>query len=155
MYVPPKEKKNQLWVELSSFIQYLTILCHVMGDFNEIASQEEKLGGAMLPNSKFHRLNNFMNKCGLVDIPTSGNKFTWRKYTHNHNNIYEKLDRTLAQHKMLEWFPEMITHNGAFSSSDHCMITTSLTNQTMTKSQPFKFKINFHKISNIKIFFYF
>ena len=75
-----------------------------------------------------------------MEIPTSGNPFTWRRSSSGINNIHEIIDRTLVQDQILQWFPMIATHNFAFSSSDHCLITTSLTNTNSFKAQPFKFE---------------
>ena len=76
-YAPPNESsKDQFWSEISSFILNCHMPCILMGDLNEITNPTEKKGGVTPTNNKFIRLNNFINQCELVDLPTTGNTFT-------------------------------------------------------------------------------
>ena len=126
-YAPPQEKdKNLFWTQITKFILECQIPCIIIGDLNEILVPEDKLGGAFAPSTRFARLQNFINTCELHSTVTTGNSFTWRRNSTEINNTYEKLDRTLVHSTILQWFPDITTHNFSFSSSDHCIITTNL-----------------------------
>ena len=123
VYAPPgPQEKDSFWETLTSIVRDSSIPCIVLGDLNEILCSEDKLGGANLRSARFTRLLQFKNDCALLDLPTFGNPFTWRKNPDDENTIREKLDRVLVHHQIIQKFPNLITHNGAFSSSDHCPI---------------------------------
>lgn len=141
VYAPPQEtNKTIFWEHLSRIIQGLQIPIIIIGDLNEIQSADEKKGGSCPNPTRFQRLIQFKNECDLSDIPTIGNKFTWRKNTTEIDNTYEKLDRVLVSNQILQWFLNIATKNYVFTSSDHCMITIELSNGSMIHAQPFKFE---------------
>jgi len=68
--------KDQFWdhlVELNSVIDSPWCL---VGDFNEIGAPNEKKGGTTPTNSKFLRLNNFLDTIQAESIPMDGRVFT-------------------------------------------------------------------------------
>lgn len=58
--------------------------------------------------------------CELCDIGFEGDKFTWRNHSKQLDHyIYERLDRSTANAKWCEMFPEFSVFNGAPRHSDH------------------------------------
>lgn len=53
-----------------------------MGDFNDILHNEEKLGGPRRCDSVFKLFFEMINACGVTELPSQGNRFTWagRRY---------------------------------------------------------------------------
>lgn len=100
------------------------------------------MGGVPPDGNRFNGLIQFKHECELVDIPTQGSIYTWRKNKTRINNIYEKLDRVLVDNQILQWFPNIFTKNYAFTSSDHCPIAINLSNDSIKKAQPFKCEKN-------------
>lgn len=48
----------------------------MMGDFNEVVDESEKLGGRAIWNRKMY-LRKFIHNVGAVDLGFEGNKYTW------------------------------------------------------------------------------
>ncbi len=113
----------------------------IMGDLNEIQSPNEKCGGSHPPIARFQRLHNIKTALGLLDVPTTGGQFTWRKRKDGPDNIYSKIDRLLAHDIILQWYPSITLKNHAFTSSDHCQISVDLRHEHSYSNRPFKFEM--------------
>jgi len=109
-----------------------------MGDFNELASPNEKKGGQNPPSSKFQRLNMFLAGIDAESIPVKGSIFTGKKRIHTHL-IYERLDRAIARKDWATMYPDAIEEHGSFTCSDHRPIIIS-TKSLMHKHKAFPFR---------------
>ncbi|XP_058725815.1 uncharacterized protein LOC131597117 [Vicia villosa] len=79
----------------------------IAGDFNDIASVTEKKGGASMSNRKCNIFIDCITNFNLMDIGTTGPKFTWRgSIYHSGQRIYEKLDRALCNEDCRMKFPD-------------------------------------------------
>ena len=80
VYAPPNEADKALfWTDLTTSALQYDIPFIIIGDLNEIQDFSEKCGGLVPNQNRFERLTKFKNECGLNEIPSVGNKFTWRK----------------------------------------------------------------------------
>ena len=60
----------------------------IMGDFNEILSNNENVGGNPRPHQYMQAFQDVLNEFVLIDLGFTGDMFTWYK-----GNIKERLDR--------------------------------------------------------------
>ena len=67
-----------------------------IGDFNEIANQDEKIGLKPHGQHKINLFRYFLNSTGLMDIEVKGCRFTWASNPRNGFITNEKIDRLLA-----------------------------------------------------------
>jgi hypothetical protein len=110
VYASPKEElRRDMWTKLIQMSMHINEGWLLAGDFNDIASQDEKSGGA--PTST-RRCNNFLdnvNSCKLMDLGAVGSKFTWRgPLVQGNGRIFERLDRALGNDDWRILFPEAI-----------------------------------------------
>lgn len=75
---PQRGTRKELWQFLESIAPVLSEPWFLIGDFNEILSEEEKTGGAPFNPSSASLFLDTMNSCQLLDLGSSGPKFTWR-----------------------------------------------------------------------------
>jgi len=69
----------------------------MMGDFNEIASPDEKKGGTQVDLRICLHFSDWINECNLMDVNTVETKFTWRGPKWNgYGRVFKKLDRVLC-----------------------------------------------------------
>ena len=136
-YAPPMENQKQNFLdEIAAFIMSCSIPCVLIGDLNEIGCPDDKLGGTNNAYARCCRLPDFINKCDLIDLLTTGGRYTWRKNASEVNNIYEKLDRVLVHPDAIQRLPHLATHNHVFTTSDHALISLDLSSNTQHQAQP-------------------
>lgn len=122
-YAPANNShKRNFWQELHDYCLYLTHPFIVIGDLNEILCLEDKLGGNIPTLERFKMLNEFMNNTNTMDIPFTGNRYTWRKKEAGNDNILERLDRALVHNDWYNDFPNASIKHIDFSISDHTPI---------------------------------
>ncbi|GLU23474.1 hypothetical protein SLE2022_394740 [Rubroshorea leprosula] len=105
-----------------------------MGDFNAVRNEQERKGGMSI-RREMPEFDEFINECGLVDLPLIGRKFTWY---HSNGASMSRLDRfLLSEEWCLNW--ENVKQWGLNRSlSDHCPIV--LKNQISDWGpKPFRF----------------
>ncbi|XP_073357962.1 uncharacterized protein [Aegilops tauschii subsp. strangulata] len=91
-----------------------------LGDFNEILTCDEKMGGAARPQQYLDRFREALETCDLGDIGYEGDKFTWRNHSKEMTTyICERLDRATANIQWCEAFLEFSVVNGKLRHSNH------------------------------------
>ena len=75
-----------------------------MGDFNIVRGDDEKVGGLLRAPRVKLEFNNCIHDCRLIDLPSIGNKFSWRIGRLGGRRIWAKLDRILVTSSFLNCF---------------------------------------------------
>ena len=127
--------RRGLWEELSVWGGSCVEPWMLMGDFNSILRQDERVGG----NSVSHyQTGDFAECCdglGLTDLQYTGCHLTWSNGT-----VWSKLDRVMGNVPWLQW--EVFSHVDFLPSgclSDHSPCVVSLLDRPRTVNKPFKF----------------
>ncbi|GMI75467.1 hypothetical protein HRI_001216000 [Hibiscus trionum] len=120
--------------EILHLMQASNVPFIVGGDFNEVVSEEERLGVSKASASTKY-LADFIAKGELIDLPMCGGKFTWFKG--GKNVAASKLDRFLIAPEVLSKFPLLIQSTKPRSLSDHNPITL-LEDRPKCEGRPFK-----------------
>jgi hypothetical protein len=94
----------------------------VIGDFNDLLSQDDKKGYLPHPNWLCTGFRSAVNDCDLTDIQLEGYPFTWIKSGGTDRMIEERLDRALVSSDWLTKFPHAKLQNILSSHSDHSPI---------------------------------
>ncbi|CAK8532340.1 unnamed protein product [Lathyrus sativus] len=115
----------------------------VARDFNDITSADEKEGGAAISICKCNIFKERVNSCNLLDLGTSGSKFTWRRPVYNGGQrIFEKLDRALGNEECRIEFPNgdvrMLTRLDF--SDHHPLLITLMEAPHLVAQAQFRFK---------------
>ncbi|KAK6164360.1 hypothetical protein DH2020_001224 [Rehmannia glutinosa] len=118
---PEVSKRRHSWdlMRKLASIEELKNLPLSWGDFNEICSHKEKMGGRRKPESHIDEFNKVIEECELREIYGKGDWFTWVNKRAGDELIFEKLDRFLST---LQWrllYPTAIMRILEFYSSDH------------------------------------
>ncbi|RYR03725.1 hypothetical protein Ahy_B06g082969 [Arachis hypogaea] len=110
-----------------------------IGDFNDILSQEEKIGLHPKSQSQVREFRQFVDMNYLMDLDLKGGRFTWFSNPRNGFITREKIDRALAN---LEW-RVLYQHASLIAlpaiSSDQCPIVLNI-NQIQRREECFKFE---------------
>lgn len=106
------------WNYLSHLSQTITGPWMLIGDFNETILPSDQRGG-IYNHFRATLFSNFMSHNNLLDLTTTGGKFTWHR---NHNGLRilsKKLDRAIANIKCRLSFPEAFVEVLCRLHSDH------------------------------------
>lgn len=92
---PEYKERNALWKKMIFWAEaglYQSKPRLVLGDFNDIKTNEEKSGGPSRSEASFKTFRQMLNSSGLHDIKTIGGKFTWTGHrSHYHIKSNQKL----------------------------------------------------------------
>ncbi|GJU40217.1 RNA-directed DNA polymerase, eukaryota [Tanacetum coccineum] len=139
IYAPQSEAaKRMLWSFISEIINRWDGECVVMGDFNEVRVEDERMGSVF--NVRGARdFNNFITSAGLVDVQLEGYAFTW---SHPSAAKMSKLDRFLVSEGFLTLFPhtsaiyfDSIILGSSINALDRWLIDTWKSSQILRISQ--------------------
>lgn len=105
------------------------------GDFNEILSIIEKMGGMQRPQHQMDDFQAAINECGFKDLGYNGPDYTWCNMQEGERKMYLRLDRVFATLDWVNHFKEARVHHIVESTSDHCalLLPNSLASQPPRK----------------------
>lgn len=98
----------------------------VLGDFNEITSQDEKLGGNLRPCGQMDAFKVALEDSGLVDVGWRNQKSTWSNRYHDATYTKERLDRTVVNKLWLDRLGVLGVEVLMTGSLDHLLILLNI-----------------------------
>ncbi|MBA0880293.1 hypothetical protein Goshw_018432 [Gossypium schwendimanii] len=110
---PDRGRRKSLWDDLVVVLPQDPILWMIMDDFNAILSPNDKKSDRG-KSKRCTFFSNFVDSCNLQDLWFIGLAFTWKI-----GNIYERLDRALANDTWVSSFPHCIVYHLPLIKSDH------------------------------------
>lgn len=122
VYGDPSHSFNTtIWQEFQQIISDEGSIC-IIGDFNAIADEQEKVGDNPQLNSNNRGFQRFLFDFGLVDLGFKGPAFTWTNRPHASNAIFERLDRVVATSQWIQMFPQAYVNHLPRVHSDHAPV---------------------------------
>ena len=141
VYAPPQFHKRKLfWEYLQNLAMYVSLPWVLLGDFNDMISDEEKLGGLLVNRTCISAFRNCMDNRGLMDLGFHGPHFTWTNKSPLQTTIKERLDRGLGNAEWATLFPSVEIHHLPRVKSDHCPILLSTDPRERRPPKPFRFE---------------
>ena len=120
---------------------HVSLLWVLLGDFNDMISDEEKLGGLPVNRTHMSAFRNCMDNCGLIDLGFHNLRYTWtNKSPCWQTTIKERLDRGLGNAEWATLFPSAEVHHLPRVKSDHCPILLSTDPRERKPPKPFRFE---------------
>uniref|UniRef100_A0A7N0TYK2 Endonuclease/exonuclease/phosphatase domain-containing protein n=1 Tax=Kalanchoe fedtschenkoi TaxID=63787 RepID=A0A7N0TYK2_KALFE len=99
----------------------------IAGDFNVVASRQDKKGGDQLQHDGSIRdFNEFMISAGVSDCGFKGNPFTWSNNQQGVRRVWVRLDRALVNGSFMAQFPGVSVTHLDRSISDHAPLLLQL-----------------------------
>lgn len=127
--------RRELWDSILNFGLTMERPWLVLGDFNTILTEEERINGAHVTPYEIRDFSNVCMQCGLVDLQSVGWFFTWSK-----NSTWTKLDRAMVNNAwMCSGFQGLASFLPPGSLSDHSPCIVSIFQQQHSSRKPFKF----------------
>jgi len=116
VYASPRDhERGDTWNNLRDVARSIHEPWLMMGDFNEIASPDEKKGGTQVDLRRCLHFADWINDCNLMDVNTVGTKFTWRGPKWNgYDRVFKKLDCVLCN---VDW--RLRYHEGFEGEKNH------------------------------------
>lgn len=112
----------------------------LIGDFNALLEQKDKLGGRPFAQSSNGGFKKLIDDSGLIDLGYKGAPFTWNNKRAGHSNIQERLDRGLINGDWRAAFPNaFLTHLTALQS-DHRPLLLNFNPYNSHIPRPFRFE---------------
>lgn len=94
----------------------------LIGDMNNVLSQEDKRGGRPYPQWLIQGFQNVVDDCSLHDLMLDGYNYTWEKCYNNSEWVEVRLERALVSHSFMHQFTNAKLTNLKISTSDHSPI---------------------------------
>lgn len=116
---------HESWSLLHDLNNCMNLLWVCSGDFNELVSKSEKLGGNNRNRSQMPLFRVSMDECGFLDLGYVGSKFTWHKHFSDGHSIQKRLDWGLANNDWLLKFGGTTVHHLHKDTSNHCPLSLS------------------------------
>lgn len=91
----------------------------VMGDLNNVTSQDDKRGGARYLRNLVEGFNETLSDAGLFDMNLVGHHYTWERRRGTKDFTEIRLDRVLSDAEWLNMYPMAKVYNLEGSTSDH------------------------------------
>ncbi|WOK97061.1 hypothetical protein Cni_G05769 [Canna indica] len=133
------DERRVLWKFLSK-MEMEDIPWLIIGDFNCVCSQEDKMGGN--PFKWGESINDYQKMCnsvGLIEANFKGNRFTWCNNRTGKNKILARLDKALMNWCWFNTFGYVQVFHFSRIASDHRPILLAAEHKKVIKNSTRKF----------------
>ncbi|XP_020270722.1 uncharacterized protein LOC109845882 [Asparagus officinalis] len=129
-----------LWRKLLEYKHNVSGPWIIGGDFNTIASYEEKIGGLPVLETDTEDFQSFLNNGQLINLNTTGFFFTWSNKQDADSRIRSRLDRCLINEDWLHLYTSSQVEYLLPKCSDHSPALISIAENDREEGiKPFKF----------------
>ena len=119
---PERNRRKESWGMLYSLSQSSPLSWCCIRDYNDLLSQNEKVGKCGHPGWLLSGFWEATMASGLIDLGMHGYFFTWEKSRGTSDWIQERLDRAMASSSWISHFPNSVVHSLKASGSNHLSI---------------------------------
>lgn len=141
VYGPPVPTLRPLfWDQLKVIEQNWGGPWLIIGDFNALVEQKDKLGGRAVANSSSGGFKHFIESAGLIDMGFKGAAYTWNNRRMGTANIQERLDRGLIIGTWRTCFPNAFITHLTTLNSDHRPLLLDTNPEIHPTRRPFRFE---------------
>nr|XP_016500731.1 PREDICTED: uncharacterized protein LOC107819157 [Nicotiana tabacum] len=109
-----------------------------MGNFNSVLHADDRVGGNPVSLAEIVEFQQCIEKCELLELPTSGSRYTWND-RHGNNKILSKIDWVFINTTWLNLIPAYMACYLEEGISDHCPLKLSNANSPRRAKAASKF----------------
>ncbi|XP_060959373.1 uncharacterized protein LOC133030597 [Cannabis sativa] len=117
---PNRNLRKRTWELLRNLKARYDLPWCIIGDLNNVTSQQDKRGGNLYPNWLIDGFCGVLEDCDLHDMDLNGYPYTWERGRGTNDWIEVRIDRALVSQRWLDLFPTGKLFNLEVSTSDHC-----------------------------------
>lgn len=121
---PVRAQRRKTWELLRHLAGDANFPWYLIGDFNNVTSQQDKRGGHSYPNWLIKGFNDCLRDTELQDLDIMGHQYTWERGRNTEHWTEIRLDRVLANTAWLNMFLFAKFYNLEGSPSDHSPLLT-------------------------------
>ncbi|KAF5204974.1 Dnase i-like superfamily protein, partial [Thalictrum thalictroides] len=114
-----KNRRRLLWLDLINLGNSMRDPWCVAGDFNNVLSANEKVGGDVVHPRDTMYFEDCVIKCGITDINASGFFYTWSNKSPGTARIMTRIDRVMVNQAWTSMFPNCGAEFLPSGVSDH------------------------------------
>lgn len=103
------QDRKSMWISLRSITQIQQGPWIIMGDFNTILHQEDRMHGSPVQEYETRDFREFLMITGFCEVKTFGREYTWKN-----SHTYSKIDRAIAN---ADWISNDHTSSSYFGAS--------------------------------------
>ncbi|XP_058788236.1 uncharacterized protein LOC131662466 [Vicia villosa] len=122
---PERSRRKLAWDMIRDIRNMSHLPWCIIGDFNDLLSQEDKRGTHTHPNWLCTGFRQAVTDCDLIDIALEGYQYTWVRSRGSAHMVEERLDRAMATTEWLDLFLQVSLKNLMAAHSDHNPILLS------------------------------
>lgn len=126
-----RARRNRVWEQLLGIGLTRNEPWLLVGDFNELMSNKEKLGGAVRDNSTFWDFRHMAENCKIKELRSIGNQLSWAG-VRDRAWVQCRLDRSFGNDEWFRLFPRAQMEYMALWASDHRPIRISFAAESST-----------------------
>lgn len=137
---PVQSGRDLVWEDLKNISRTENLPWLSIGDFNEVLSMDDKVGGNCPSQSWLDSFHDMLNFCGFVDIDFKGPKCTWRNNRLGKDCIMERIDLAFANSTWRELFDQALVFVEAAIGSHHNPLLLNTKSPLHIVGKAFKFE---------------
>lgn len=130
---------REMWRELTRIGIDLQAPWLIQGDFNSVSSNEDRIGGIPINKEAASEFQNWILGLNLVEVQSSGPRFTWTNYQEGERRIYRKLDWCFSNQAFYSRKKDLVCSIVSNCISDHCGILVDIHGSKENIKSPFRF----------------
>ena len=132
------ETRKPLWQALLTINGTMNAPWCVMGDFNVVASMEDRVNGANVITSETQDFAHLLNHSDLGECRSVGHFYSWSNKSLGEARTYSEIDRFLVNALLLSRYTNAMVDYMNLGISDHSPLVLKCVAEGQSKGRPFK-----------------
>ncbi|XP_009629829.1 uncharacterized protein [Nicotiana tomentosiformis] len=133
-----KDERKALWEYVNQMSMGCQIQWIIMGNFNAVLQQENRLRGNPIALSEVVEFQECIDKCILMELPNNGYVYSWSD-KQGINRICSKIDWVIVNGEWIDTMEQCKTYALSEGVSDHCPLVVEMIKTHARKGKAFRY----------------